>query len=241
MSEYNWREWTQLSDLTYKRVKEANVRNFDELQDHNVVRNARRELETLLEIAEVRWGPISRERALDICCGAGFMTASIAEQGFSSTGIDINEDAIELAREAHPNCKFVAGDATNPAALIQDKGFDFILVREAHPFSRLDNFEFQRDTVNRYLSLLKPGGLIVIAHARRGGGMFFPSVNFKKLGQDLGARGIETMGSYFISLTKRFAKRPGKVTCILLSLIASIIGRVRGMRLIEAYFIHKPA
>ena len=36
MSEYNWREWTQLSDLTYKRVKEAGVRNFDELQDHNL-------------------------------------------------------------------------------------------------------------------------------------------------------------------------------------------------------------
>jgi SAM-dependent methyltransferase len=234
-------EFTLLSDEKYKRIKEAGVKNFDELQDHNLIRNASRELGILFSIAEVHWKPIARKRALDLCCGAGFMTASIAELGFSVIGIDVNEDAIELAKEAHPSCKFVAGDATNPTALIQIQGFDFILVREAHPFSRLDNFEFQRDTVNRYLSLLKPGGLIVIAHARRGGGMFSPSVDFKRLGQDLGARGIETMGPYYISLIKRLSKRPGKVTLIMLSLIASIIGRILGIRLIEAYFIHKPA
>jgi SAM-dependent methyltransferase len=240
MGKYDWRQWTRLSDSNYRRVKESSVRNFEDLRDHNLVINSQDELRTIIDIAERKWGVIQRGTAIDVCCGAGFVTAGISDFGFSVTGIDINKDAIELAQETHRDCMFVAGDATNPFEYFRDSVFDFILIREAHPFSRIDDFDFQIKVLMQYFSLLKPGGVMVLAHARRGGGMFFPSVDFGRVKKALLPFGGDAAGPLFLSLIKKWNIRTNFLFLTCISVATSVIGRLTGKRLIESFFIHKP-
>jgi len=53
------------------------------------------------------------ERVLDIGCGYGALAYDMARSGAHVTGIDLNKNNIEIARErfAHPNLDFLAGDA----------------------------------------------------------------------------------------------------------------------------------
>ena len=49
---------------------------------------------------------------LDLGCGNGTLTAELAARGLDVTGLDASPDMLELARSAHPDLRFVQGDAT---------------------------------------------------------------------------------------------------------------------------------
>ena len=50
-------------------------------------------------------------RILDLCCGAGHLTAQLAYRGYRMTGIDGSEEMLAFARERAPGAQFLAADA----------------------------------------------------------------------------------------------------------------------------------
>jgi trans-aconitate methyltransferase len=58
-----------------------------------------------------RLDPGPGERILDLGCGTGELTAEIRARGADVVGLDASESMIERARDRHPACDFVLGDA----------------------------------------------------------------------------------------------------------------------------------
>ena len=55
--------------------------------------------------------PQPGERILDLGCGTGHLTASLAEKGVAVVGLDHSEEMLAQARSAYPHLPFVQGDA----------------------------------------------------------------------------------------------------------------------------------
>jgi SAM-dependent methyltransferase len=50
-------------------------------------------------------------RVLDVATGGGYAAAAAAGRGADVTGLDFSETQLELARQRHPDIKFIEGDA----------------------------------------------------------------------------------------------------------------------------------
>jgi ubiquinone/menaquinone biosynthesis C-methylase UbiE len=70
-----------------------NAYTSGEYKNHWHYSNPSQELATLLATVNIRAGS-----ALDIGCGAGVETVFLAENGFRTSGIDVSDKAIELAK-----------------------------------------------------------------------------------------------------------------------------------------------
>lgn len=70
-------------------------------------------------------------KALDIGCGNGANTLTLARNGWDATGVDLIDRALTKARErlteAHVAAKIVKADATTLPADVVGDGFDFVL------------------------------------------------------------------------------------------------------------------
>lgn len=100
----------------------------------------------LLDAAGVAAG----DRALDVCCGPGFVAAAAAERGAIAAGVDFSAAMLAVARARHPGLGFTQGDAE--ALPCPDAGFDAVVsnfgihhvphpvaaLREAHRVLRPD-------------------------------------------------------------------------------------------------------
>jgi 2-polyprenyl-3-methyl-5-hydroxy-6-metoxy-1,4-benzoquinol methylase len=97
-------------------------------------------------------------RVLDVGCNTGELTSRLAALQCRTLGLDINANAIALARERFPDLEFRAG--TLPE--LDERGFDAIVashiiehLRDAHAF------------LNAARQRLKPGGRLVLATPNR--------------------------------------------------------------------------
>ena len=52
-------------------------------------------------------------RVLDLGCGNGSLTAELASREYDVVGLDASEAMLDLARSAHPDLRFIRGDATS--------------------------------------------------------------------------------------------------------------------------------
>ena len=75
----------------------------------------------------------STGRALDLGCGTGRDSVYLAERGWTVTGIDGVEQALDAARERSRNAgadvDWILGDVTRLETLGSPEGFDFVLDR----------------------------------------------------------------------------------------------------------------
>lgn len=53
---------------------------------------------------------LSGETVIDLGCAYGIGTNTLAEAGFDATGMDVDEDVVDLARRQYPTPSFVVGD-----------------------------------------------------------------------------------------------------------------------------------
>jgi ubiquinone/menaquinone biosynthesis C-methylase UbiE len=117
------------------------------------------ELRRAFLLGELRPG----DHALDLGCGTGDFTASMAEAGASPVGADVAEAALARARARHPSLDFRLVPIGGPLPF-EDNAFDLVWASEV--------IEHVADTA-RWLSevrrVLTPGGRLLLttpAHGR---------------------------------------------------------------------------
>jgi 2-polyprenyl-3-methyl-5-hydroxy-6-metoxy-1,4-benzoquinol methylase len=173
---YDWKEFTAQSDRRYSDARQTGY--MGELAAHNILSSGDVELRFIADIVRSHVNRVlAKGLALDVCCGSGYMSSCLAGQGYRVRAFDMNADAVQLAGKNYPDIDFRVDDAASPSSAITADRYDLILIREAHPFSRVCDDEFQCNLLRDYISLLKPNGVLAIGHARRGGGMNYPSVS----------------------------------------------------------------
>lgn len=143
-----------------RELWDAEADRYDEAADHGLrdphVRAAWRRL--LVDAV----GAAQRDVA-DLGCGTGTLTTLLAREGHRVTGLDLSPRMLERARakgmSLTPAPSFLEGDASAPP--LPTRAFDVVLARHVlwampEPPAALD----------RWLALLRPGGVLVLVEGR---------------------------------------------------------------------------
>lgn len=101
-------------------------------------------------------------RVVEVGCGFGFMTNRLREMGFASVGVDIAENAIDLARSKNPASTFMVYGIENEG-LLRDLDPDIVVMAEVTWYvldhlagftARLRDFASQRERPTYLIHLL---------------------------------------------------------------------------------------
>ena len=93
---------------------------------------------------------------LDVACGTGVLFPDYLKRGATVTGIDISPEMVKIAQSKFPELRVVCGDVEEVEF---DQSFDCIMVYNAFP-----HFPEPAQLIQRLAKLLKPGGILSIAH-----------------------------------------------------------------------------
>ncbi|SDI36679.1 Methyltransferase domain-containing protein [Alteribacillus persepolensis] len=108
--------------------------------------------------------PYTHGRVLDIACGAGYGTKMVAKtrKKYISNiyGVDIDADVIRYANKMyyHPLLAFHTGDVLKPDLVKEIGTFDTVI-----SFETLEHVPDDRQFLQRILSLVKPGGTLIVS------------------------------------------------------------------------------
>lgn len=228
---FDWKPFRAKSDAAY--AGQGNV------ADHSLTAGGTGEIHFALDIARLHFGLSPRGRALDVACGAGYMTKCLSEAGFEASGFDISEEGVARARATYPDLSFSVGNGTAPSV---DGRFAFILIREFHPLKVIDDFDYQLGIVHRYLELLEPGGVLVIAHASpivasyEGAPRRYHGVDFRRLKRELGG-----CGPFFYFAFKHLGMRPrSRIQLAAVSELTRLARAALGVNWIRYFLIAAP-
>lgn len=101
--------------------------------------------------------PETGERVLDLGCGTGHLSETIAERGASVVGLDASAEMIERARETYPDRRFVRADARSFDGEF-DEPFDAVFSNAALHWIPESNHDAVLASVRE---ALRPGGRFV--------------------------------------------------------------------------------
>lgn len=96
-------------------------------------------------------------KILEIACGTGILAKYLIRAGYDYLGVDLNEEMLNVAREANPTGKFLQGDMRN--LKITDE-FDATLIAGksvTHLLTNTDIFSSLRGI----RKILRPGGIVM--------------------------------------------------------------------------------
>jgi len=234
---YDWQEFTKKSDEKYRKVQECG--DYSGLEKHNILSKTDFEMNFMREYSRKFFGIELMGKALDVCCGIGYMSESLRNKGFEVSGLELNHDAVDVATKKYPEINFVQGDAVTPEKYFDGEKFNLIYIREAHPFSRVCDADMQIPLVEKYLGLLNEKGVLVIAHATKGGGMSCRSVDFKLLEQLASDVGGGFSGPHNIFFLKHLRLPVNKFNLAVTSTLSQIVQEVTNFRWIEYVFLCK--
>lgn len=114
--------------------------------------------EEVLNLLEIKKGM----SVLDLGCGNGALTKTLAEQGADIIGMDASKDMLEVARVNYPELTFIQGDATK---FTLDKHVDVIFSNAV--FHWIEN---QDDLLENVANALKVNGYLVCEFGGYGNG-----------------------------------------------------------------------
>jgi SAM-dependent methyltransferase len=170
-------------------------------------------------------GPKQIESVLDIGCGIGITTQALFEtfENASVTGIDISQDAITYAKSEFRNCVFVC-EAVDSESGMKTERYDLICAFEFYPFSRTLDYDTHLSYTLHLLSLLTPGGCLVIWQRWNNPNSY--SVNYEALRFELSNHRFE---SYQIPLriVSRFSPLSYKVNLAISKLVRLLMSFLR--------------
>lgn len=116
-----------------------------------------RQAETVLHwLEEAGRGPLD---IVEVGCGSGWLCAQLRRFG-KVRGIDIADQALDVARSRWPDVTFIAGDFT--AMHLEPAGADVVVTLEA-----LSHVADQQLFIGQIASLLREGGLLMLATQNR--------------------------------------------------------------------------
>lgn len=99
---------------------------------------------------------------LDLGCADGGYSAALLEAGAASViGIDVEEDRVEAARQAHPDITFQVSDGGRLA--LDDSSFNGVFMNEV-----FEHVEDEGETLDEVRRILKPGGHLIVISPNRG-------------------------------------------------------------------------
>jgi SAM-dependent methyltransferase len=98
-------------------------------------------------------------RALDFGCGAGRSTRFLQNLGFETTGIDVSNEMIELARKAEPAGTYLRIENGDFSAL-EEQSFDLVLA--AFPFDNIPGVENRTRILSGLARLLEQDGRLIL-------------------------------------------------------------------------------
>ncbi|MBQ8397659.1 MAG: methyltransferase domain-containing protein [Clostridia bacterium] len=99
---------------------------------------------------------------LDLGCGNGALTAKLAEAGLRTIGLDASPELLAIAREQHPDIRFIEGDATD---FRLDEPVDIIFSNAVFHWIDAARQSALLDCIN---AALKPGGQFVFEFGGKG-------------------------------------------------------------------------
>jgi SAM-dependent methyltransferase len=108
--------------------------------------------ERLIELAEPRPG----DRVLDVACGTGIVARQIAPHTSSTTGVDLNQGMLEVARATDPSIEWLHADAC--ALPLPDASFDLVLCQQGVQF-----FPDRGTGLREMRRVLAPGGRLAVS------------------------------------------------------------------------------
>ena len=139
--------------------------------------------------------PAADDRVLDLGCGTGHLTATVAETGASVVGVDRSREMLVEARAAHPGVRFVRGDARR---LPFEGSFDAVLSNAV-----LHWVDDQDAALSSVHDALRPGGRFV---AELGGHGNIAAI-VAATHAELAARGYETPMPWYFPTIGEYASR----------------------------------
>ena len=110
--------------------------------------------------------PLDGARILELGCGTGESTLALAEQGAIVTGVDIDNDALQVGRERlrlHDlNAEFLTGNAANLDTTLKTRTFDAVIF-----FASLEHMTHSErcGAMTQSWSLVRPGGIWSVIEA----------------------------------------------------------------------------
>lgn len=70
----------------------------------------------VLRLLALRELPPAERRLFDLGCGNGALTSVVSDHGWQTTGVDVSEGGIEVARKARPDLQFEVGNVYDDLA-----------------------------------------------------------------------------------------------------------------------------
>lgn len=100
---------------------------------------------------------------LDLGCGNGWFTQSLARCGFEVLGVDRNQAVLGQAQQQRPSIRFQAMDVLQDLPPGLSERFDAVVAIDL-----IDHVTLPRRMIETALATLKPGGLLVVTCAYYG-------------------------------------------------------------------------
>jgi len=98
--------------------------------------------------------------AIDIGCGAGFITRAFKTRGLSIVGSEYDASIVAFARSMQPDIEFHESDLSSFVDLDR---YALIFTREVYLFTRVNDFDRQREVLSNLIASLRPGGILLLA------------------------------------------------------------------------------
>jgi 2-polyprenyl-3-methyl-5-hydroxy-6-metoxy-1,4-benzoquinol methylase len=129
------------------------------LQHLNLLLNSNRDWRRIC-IANLLLKYLKKGSLLDIGCGYGFFSKYFSEKGYDVLGIDVEDELISLSQKATASllCKPLLRKCSINDIVNENKKFDNIIILDV-----LEHIQDDDILVKSAISLLKPGGILVIS------------------------------------------------------------------------------
>ena len=109
----------------------------------------------------LRWIPAGARALLDAGCSWGYATRFFAARAASVAGIDLDAEAVAVARERYPSIDFQA--APLEAIPHPDEAFDVVLCLDV-----LEHVSDEQRSLDELFRVLRPDGVLILTTPHRG-------------------------------------------------------------------------